>query len=144
MAEDELSRAERIIQELGATIAAPADILPTRTDKDLGYPHIEFSNGIYHFVVRERGAELQRRSTADLDNLLFWVFDSVTFSMASHYEVAHRVPNEDSRRGLFKQHLKLLSLLNPSWAKDREIEIAKILKKHPFRDSKKIETEREI
>jgi catechol 2,3-dioxygenase-like lactoylglutathione lyase family enzyme len=66
--------------------------------------------------VVERGQELRRDTTRDLDELLYHVFESVTFELACDYERAHRIAGEDIRRQLFARQLELLSSLSPAWA----------------------------
>lgn len=65
-----------------------------------GSPYVEVGEA-YYFIVEERGIELERRKTIDLDELLYWVFDGVTFTVASTFETRNREPNKDSRRLLF-------------------------------------------
>jgi hypothetical protein len=43
-----------------------------------GSPYIEVADDAYFFVSEERGVELERRRTDDLDELLYWIFDGVT------------------------------------------------------------------
>ncbi len=100
-----------------------------------GSPHVEVSDGVYHYVVTERGEELQRRTTHDADELLYWLLQDVTFSLASDFELRHRVPGQDFRRILFTKQLELLRGLDPAWGQRREREIDRTLHHHPFNDS---------
>ena len=54
------------------TIGAPANRLPTfgRSEQS-GRPHIEVDPVGYHYIIAERGQELERRITFDLDDLLY-------------------------------------------------------------------------
>jgi len=130
-----IEETEHLVRKLAARIDAPADRLPTFDGPEgSARPHIEVHGGLYHWVVSERGTEYERRTTPDLDRLLYWVFGSVTFEMASEYEVYHRVPDEDSRRLLFKRHLELLKALSPSWHEEKMKELEVILRENPFDD----------
>jgi hypothetical protein len=122
------------IKRLASTIHAPAPYLPTfAQSRHDGSHHIEVDRQ-YHWVVCERGYELQRRSTSNLDELLFWVFSSVTFSMAMDFELDHRRDGEDCRRQIFQRQEELLSMLSETWA-DREARDHKArLEENPFRD----------
>ena len=98
-----------------------------------GSPHIEVDDS-YSFVVCERGVELQRRKTTDLDELLFWILENVTSNLAWNYELQHRRDGEDSRRQAFAKQVELLSLLSPDWGDRQKAELEEILARHPFRD----------
>jgi hypothetical protein len=113
----DLSRLEGWVRRLGEAIDAPERLLPTfGRSADLGRPHIESGRDALHYVVVERGEELTRQNTTDPNTLLEWVFEHVSFSMASTWELAHRNPEEDFRRLLFAKQLVLLDILHPRWA----------------------------
>ena len=105
------------VDELAGKIDASSNILPTYGhSEDAARPHIEVDSRGYHYVVVERGEELKRITTINLDDLLYHIFEAVTFSLASDYEVTHRIPGQDFRRLLFKHQVELLSLLSTQWA----------------------------
>jgi hypothetical protein len=91
-------------------------------------------DGAYHYFVRERGETLKDREIRDMNELLCWMFQDVTFNMVVQFEMKHRVANQDFRRMLFDHPLQLLDTLNLSWRPTREQEIASILEQSPFRD----------
>lgn len=97
-----------------------------------GTPHIEVGDA-YFFVTCERGSEFERRRTTDIDELLFWVFSTVTFSMSSDWEVRNRLAGEDSRRQLFAKQIQLLANLSADWAEREDAEHGRILAEYPFR-----------
>ena len=123
-------------EELALRIAAPADLLPTYGhSRDFGYPHIEVeANGLLHYVIVERGEELERKTTHDLDELLYWIFASVTFSMAGKFEVKNRLKDKDSRRIMFEKQEELLGILSDAWRQKEREEHQRILERHPFDD----------
>lgn len=100
-----------------------------------GSPHVEVSGDLYHYVVTERGTELDRRTTRDADQLMFWLLAGVTFSLACEFELAHRVAGQDFRRVQFAKQIELLAGLDPAWGQRRAEELGRILKEHPFNDS---------
>lgn len=123
------------VKRLAAQINAPADLLPTYGySKDGARPHIEVDPRGYHYIVVERGQELSRVTTNDLDELLYCVFKDVTFDLAGKYELKHRVENQDSRRLIFKRQVELLSKLSPKWGEMKTQEYQKILEQHPYDD----------
>ena len=90
------------IHRLAAQIGAPDDLLPTYVySVDGAHPHIEVDSRSYHYIVVERGQEISRVTTDDLDELLYHVFESVTFELACKCELKHRVAHQDFRRLLF-------------------------------------------
>ena len=122
--------------ELTSYIGAPADLMPTfGYSRDFGYPHIEAdAGGLLHYVVVERGEELERKTTSDLDELLYWIFAGVTFSMACRFEVKNRIKDKDSRRMMFEKQEELLGALSNAWRQKESEEHQRILEKHPFND----------
>lgn len=104
------------------------------TTTGFGDPHIEIDDGGYHYVIWERGTEHERRTTEELDELLYWLMDNITFQMALEYELHHRVPNQDFRRLLFETQLKLLNRINSDFHKRKEEEINIILIDTPYND----------
>jgi hypothetical protein len=136
----------KIVDELAAKIEAPASLLPTYGHSlDGAHPHIEVTHGetahddaddacMWHYVTVERGQELERKTTSDLDELLYLIFASVTFSMAVKYEGKHRVSGQDFRRIMFQKQEELLGRLNENWQRREEEEHRLILAKYPFDD----------
>lgn len=119
---------EAEVRALARTIDAPERLIPTfGWTMDFAHPHIECSGDTMHWVVVERGQERERRTTFDRDELLYWVFQSVTFTMAGKWELAHRDEAEDFRRALFTKQFELLGMLRPSWVARRKAELGPIL-----------------
>lgn len=126
---------EQVVLAYASRIGVPANDLPTfGSSRDGGYPHIEHTAGAFHFAVVERGQELERRVTRDADEILYWVFESATFSMACSYELKHRVPEEDCRILMFEKQETLLGQLNPAWREREADKHREILAHHPFSD----------
>ena len=123
---------DRLAETIGATAHST---LPTYGyTEDFARPHIEVDSRGYHLVVVERGQEQGRFTTADLDDLLFHIFRSVTFTLAFDYELAHRIETLDCRRLGFQRQIELLALLSKGWAANESEEHERILRKHPFDD----------
>lgn len=124
-----------LVRKMGESIHAPYSLLsvpdkPTGT----GAPHVEISDGKYEYVVTERGFEFSRKTTINLNELLYWIFDGIAFSMAVDYELNHRQVGVDSRRLIFLKHLEILQLLNSEWADLTRREMVETLKNAPYRD----------
>ncbi len=104
------------------------------TPQHNGSPHVEVVDGKHHYVVTERGRELERRSTESEDEVLYWLVSVLVFELATKYELEHRVPGRDPRRLLFAKEIELMERANPEWAERTRQKIRDILKKYPYKD----------
>lgn len=126
---------EREVALLAQRISATKEDLPTYGhSRDFGYPHVEVHHQLYHYVVVERGQELEHRSTPNFNELLYWIFSDVTHTLAFTYELHHRIEGQDSRRLAFAKQTELLERLDPQMANRRATEIANLLHNHPYND----------
>lgn len=127
---------KRTVDTLSKKIGAPAYLLPTYDiSEQTGRPHIEIDGDDYHFVVAERGEEIERRTTHDVYDILYWIFAGITFSLATDYEVKHRVLGRDFRRLLFRKQEEILGILDEDWKRRLQEEHRQILQVHPFDDN---------
>ncbi len=132
-----LSEIENQVRSLAKRVEAPEQILPTfGHSEDGARPHIEVDHvGRLHYVVVERGKELERHTTLELDDLLSHIFQHVTFSLGCAFELKHRVPLQDCRRLIFATQVELLRVLSPEWANREARDHEEILARHPFDDT---------
>ena len=101
-----------------------------------------FSDGVsvysdesgYHYIETERGKPVKKIDCNSIEDILYYIFEDITFSLALNYELEHRRANEDSRRLLFDKQLKLLNRISADYANKYQCEIDEILKKHPYKD----------
>ena len=131
-----LTEIQKLAQDLASRINAPTNLLPTfSTPIGDATPNIEIdSSGHYHFVISERGTEYERKTTSDLNDLMYWIFSGVTFSMACAHELKNRIEDKDSRRIMFTKQEELLGLLNTDWEERERKEHKSILINNPFDD----------
>lgn len=116
------------IERLATILSAPPDLLPTYGSSDgTGRRHLEIEPVRMFYVVSERGTEFKRLMTLDRDELHYWVFDGVTFSIASKWELAHRVEDQDVRKLVFTKQFELLDQLSPTWSQRRQTELGHLL-----------------
>ena len=127
---------QNIVNQLAEKINAPSYLLPTFSSPvGDATPNIEIDNsGLYNYVISERGNEYERKLTSDLNDLLYWIFASVTFSMACDYELKNRIEEKDCRRIMFEKQEELLGILNKDWKEKEYKEHQNILKNNPFDD----------
>ena len=122
-----------IAQQLGAPTK---HVRFATTPQHDGSPHVEYEGPELHYVVTERGQEFERRKTRDPDEMLYWFISDLTWSMASDWELAHRVKGEDFRRQLFRKDIELLSTINEDWASRKRTKYEKLLgEPYPFQRS---------
>ena len=134
-----IAEIEKEVNRLAAKIDASGDMLPTYGfSRDYAYPHIEVDSHGYHYVIVERGKELKRVTTGELDVLLYHIFEGITAEMGSKYSATHRVENQDFRRLYFERQIGLLNLLYPKWAEVESKEHERILQQHPYDDDSQI------
>ncbi|MBG6188465.1 Imm63 family immunity protein [Flavobacterium sp. CAN_S2] len=125
------------VDELTLKINAPTNLLPSYGQQTWdAHPYIEVDNlGFMFYIISERGQEYERKMTDKIEDLLYWIFVSVTFSMACDYELKNRIEDKDCRRIMFDKQEELLGLLNNNWRQKENAEHQSILKNHPFDDS---------
>jgi hypothetical protein len=127
------SRYYSIARRLGAPKAHAEFAMTPQHD---GSPHVERAGDGFGYVVTERGQELERRTTGDPDELLYWLVSDLTWAIASDYELAHRAPDRDSRHLLFQKHLELLAKVNSEWLRRKRVAYNRVLAEHPFCDGR--------
>jgi hypothetical protein len=131
-----LADVEQRVRALANRIGASEGDLPTfGRSEDGARPHIEIDSRGFHYVVIERGQEQRRVTTRDEDELLWLVFETITFSLAVCFELRNRAPRRDSRRIMFSKQVELLAQLSPTWAAREVDKHLSILSEHPFDDS---------
>jgi len=128
--QDEIDRLAQVVQ-------AEAQVLPTYGHSDGGEgAHVEADGRSYYYVVMERGREIDRFFTIDLDDLLYRVFDAITFSLAVDYGREHRIEGEDSRRIVWQRQLELLGRLSPNLRERTSWHIRQVLANAPYIEGK--------
>ena len=116
--------------------AAGYDLPSYGTSRDFAYPHVEVGGGLYHYVMVERGQEQSRRSSPRYDDLLYWIFSDVTHNLAFSYELKHRVRHQDARRIAFARQIELMRRISSTMGDRLEADIAEILARAPYDDSR--------
>jgi hypothetical protein len=118
----------------GPDASAGVDVGASRQD---GTPHVEI-DGAYHYVMCERGSEFTRRSTTDINELLFWIASDITFWRAVEFELRHRIEGQDFRRILFQHQRDLMARFGETWSRLLDEMIGATLATHPFVDGEAV------
>jgi len=130
-----LREIEADVNALATRIGASANDLPTYgKSRDFAYPHIEVDGELYHYVVVERGQEISRHSSANYDDLLYWIFSDATHNLAFDYELNNRIEDQDCRRIAFPKQIQLLGKISLAMADRKRKEIEAILLRAPYDD----------
>jgi hypothetical protein len=109
--------------------------VPDQGNRDAAAPYWGLDGPGYFYAAQERGRELFRRTTRELDELLEWVMSDITWSLASRYELAHRVPGRDFRRLMFATWVELATGLDPAWGAHVQAYVDETLARSPYDDS---------
>ncbi len=136
MTRHSLDDIKKKVDELALKINAPTNLLPSYGQQTWdAHPYIEVDNlGFMSYIISERGQEYERKMTDRIDDLLYWIFTSVTFSMACDFELKNRIEDKDCRRIMFEKQEELLGQLNENWRVKKIAEHQRILKSSPFDD----------
>ena len=120
-------RIKNEINILSSKINVPTELIPEiNVSNEYASQFIEIDiNNIVYLVIKERGNEIERLIPKDLNQLLFFVFKNITFTMAKNFELNNRIQNQDCRIIIFKKQLELINILDDSW-----VEIVK--KEHEY------------
>lgn len=94
---------------------------------------IYISNNEYHYVLMERGKENKHYRSLDINDILYPLFEGITFSLASKYELKNRNEKEDPRKLLWSKQLELLGKIDPLFKERCQKEIDSILKIAPYK-----------
>jgi hypothetical protein len=130
-----LKQIETEAKRIALNIGAEEKDLPTFGESEDGArPHIEVDKSKYHYVVVERGKEFKRESTEDIQQLLYWIFSSISSVLAFAYELKNRVEDQDCRRIAFRKKIEIMELINPEFGRKSREELEDMLKAHPYDD----------
>lgn len=114
-----LTRIRVAVERRATEIGAPSRWLPTfGYSIDSGYPYVLVADdGSLHYMVTDCGRVLRDDSTTDIDELLYWIFATITNRMATdRSRHPSTVDDPDGRRrAMFRHQLELLGSLHPSW-----------------------------
>lgn len=134
-ADEILDGIKREVDRLARVVDAPERSLPTYgRSEDMARPHIEVAGPHMSWVVVERGKEWERRTTDDLDELLYWIFRSVISEMSSKFAARHPVEGKEFRYPMFRKELELMGTLSPAWRSRLIAELGHLLREAGLSD----------
>lgn len=134
-----LDEIKEYVLELGRKIGLNDDseLYPMFSDNSNVFSEgesIYIENSKYFYVIMERGRINKIYESEDIEEILYPLFESITFHLALKYELDHRIMNKDPRRLIWKHQLELLEKVNKKFSLRCQDEIDKILKIAPFND----------
>lgn len=130
----ELLRIRKKINQLQRIIDAPKMLRPSYgvLGYDMNSYFIEIDRkGIMRLIETEQNRVHEVRRTKDLDELLYWIFTNITFSMACTNKSGNNADSYDHRRQIFLRQEELLGKLNPHWKEKKHAEYKELMKKYP-------------
>lgn len=130
-----MNEIQALVDKLGTKISAPKSllvVLPTPADD--GTPYVEIRGENFSYVSSERGCEIYRKLTKDLEELTYWIMSRVARQMAAKYELENRVDGCDTRKLYFDTFIKMLGEIKYEWGEKARSEVEEILKTSPYLD----------
>ncbi len=127
---------EREFNRLAKKIAVPERLKPIFGPSNYDektYIFQDYRNDL-HYTAKERGQILFDKTTTDFDEILYWIFDNITATMAFDYELSNRIEDHDCRRIAFDKQTQLMSTLNKIWGEKTAKKHSEILMENPFDD----------
>lgn len=100
-----------------------------------GAPHVEIDDGVFYYIVTERGLELEREIFTSKHDLLYRLVSDAAFWMSVAYEFENRIEGQDTRRVIFERWADLMLRVREDWAERTRELISDILARNPFMDS---------
>lgn len=125
---------QKKMKKLGNIIGVPLEKYPNLEQSNDAHPYIEIHGNHFWFIIKERDIVCIKKEFNTMEELLFEVFDNITFSMAMDYELEHRIDGQDCRRLIFEHQLDLMGKLNVQWKDKLQKKIHTILLEHPYND----------
>ena len=115
---EKINEIKSLISNYASKLEAPKDIVPSfESTDDFVYRSIEIDNkGNYNYVLVESGIEIERKVFSNEKELLFEIFENVTFIMASSYEYTNQIKIPDFTASLLSKQEELLGLLDKNWS----------------------------
>ena len=91
-------------------------------------PFIEIWQNVYYYVCLERGVEVFRKQTTDLNELVYMVMESLTFKMAWDWTKLQSNLNADLRLTAFAKQVELMGTINLEYGNRLNTELQKFIK----------------
>ncbi|HCM1989786.1 TPA: hypothetical protein N3A40_001895 [Salmonella enterica subsp. salamae serovar 30:m,t:-] len=101
-------------------------IIPDRPD-GLATPYLEIHGKEYHFIVSERGTEMERTVTLSDDEILYWFADCGVRNMASYYAAVNSSKEKEFRSIYFRKQYSLMLSIKADWATRKRKEFTALL-----------------
>lgn len=101
-------------------------IIPDRPD-GMATPYLEIHGKEYHFIVSERGIEIDRKVTLSDDEIIYWFVECGVESLASEYAALSRKPESEFRSVYFRKQYCLMLAIKTEWATRTRKKFTKIL-----------------
>jgi succinate dehydrogenase flavin-adding protein (antitoxin of CptAB toxin-antitoxin module) len=100
-----------------------------------GIPCVQVDNTGYHYIYSERGKEFDRKTTQESNELLYWIFEDITFVLSSNsWKTSPHKKDWEQRRIIFVQQLHLMREIDISFEKRLKKEYNELVKRIPFDD----------
>lgn len=102
-------------------------IIPDRPD-GVATPYLEIHGKEYHFIINERGTEIERKVTFSDDEILYWFVECGVVGLASKYAALKSTPEKEFRDIYFRKQYSLMLSIKAEWATRKRKEFTEILR----------------
>lgn len=103
----------QILETNFAKISSDLHLLPEINNSNYNCePFIEIGQNAYYYICLERGEDVFRKQTTDLNELIFMVMEDLTFKMAWDWVKLHPKSNSDLRIPAFAKQVELMKTIN--------------------------------
>ncbi len=129
-----IAEARRLAEKIGAPKSWIPVVRSGPNDKASSWLEMNAEGTeIYWFSLDDwRGTKIFHEWTNNPKEMIYFILEHLTFSIAVDYELKHRVKGQDSRHILYAKQEELLEGLNPAWGERCRRHHEEILKDHPF------------
>ena len=102
---------------------------------EFGGAYIDIEGSKYSYIVMERGKVIRRYDSENLDDILFYLFNSITQTLVTKYCASYRRENPkiDTRIIWYPKQLELLEKVNSSFVEMRHEKMREVLEESPLR-----------
>ena len=128
---DVISSAElrQILETNFAKISSDLHLLPEINNSNYNCdPFIEIWQNGYYYICLERGEEVFRKQTTDLNELIFMVMEDLTFKMAWDWAKLEPKSNSDLRIPAFAKQVELMRTISLDYGNRLNASLQNIVK----------------
>ena len=99
-----------------------------------GSSHVEKLGDTFHWIVTDRGSEIERRTTNSREEVEYWLVRGVVFALSIERVLKIRAAGQDFRRLMYEKRIEIMKSISRKWGDRIEKEIENLLIEYPYDD----------